>query len=321
MQVLETFLCVFIVTIILIYIVNNLKEQPINHDIYLEDDNIMNYYFNNYTNIDNLSNNKIFIHLPYERNERKWINFGSRSSKELNNDLIVLSVRSIIKTCGHKYNIILYDNHSVKQLINDDNNSDLCNINNPEMLSGVDLKQWESYCKAKILYKYGGIVMSPYFIFKKCPSEYNLFPNKFTIANLSNEGMNVSNKKNIPTSCYIISAPKNNKDVMIYTKYLEMLCTNHYTVDHKKFDKSFEQLYLLNSYNPKLLGNMDSNDKQIYVSDLIDNKKIDLMFDHFCVFINMDVLKKSTKLNWILRLDEEEIKQSNTFIGKYINLL
>ena len=321
MQILETLLCIFIVTIILLYIIKNFQEKPTNPELYLEDDNLMNYYFNNYTNIDNLSNQKIFIHLPYERNERKWINFGSRSSKELNNDLIVLSIRSIIRSCGNKYNIILYDNHSVKQLLDEENDSDLCNINNPEMLSGVDLKQWESYCKAKILYKYGGIVMSPYFIFRNCPPEPTLFPNKFTITSLSNEGMNVSNKKSIPTSCYIISAPKNDDNVKAYINYLEMLCTNHYTVDHKKFDKSFEKLYLLNMYHPKLLGNIDINDNQIYVSDLIDNKKIELAYDHFCVFINMDVLQKSPKLNWILRLDEDEIKKSNTFIGKYINLL
>ena len=324
MSIVEFFIYLCIIILIVLFLISNtseFKKKKNEKTLEEEKDHLMDYYFSNYLNLNRLPNKKIFIHIPYEKNERKWINFGSRSSKELNNDLIVSSIRSIIRTCKDKYSIILYDNTSIKELINEPDDEDLCNIRHPEMLSGVDLKQWESYCKAKIIYKYGGIIINPYFIFKKCPNESILFPELFTITHLTNEGFNSSNKEIIPSSCYFMSAPREDNDVKIYIKYLEYLCTKHYTVDHKKFDKSFESLYALNSYDPKLIGCMDKNSNIIYTNDLMSHKDIHLDYAHFCLFINMDIIKKNRNFNWILKLDEDEIKESNTFIGKYINNL
>ena len=323
MSIIQFFIYVFIIILIILVIRLNRTESVFKEEKKTLEykTNLMDYYFKNYINLNHITNQKIFIHIPYEKNERNWINFGSRSSKELNNDLIVLSIRSIIETCGEQYTIVLYDNTCVGELIQEINEEDLCNIKHPEMLSGIDLKQWESYCKAKILYKYGGIVMNPYFIFKHCPNDELFCPELFTITHLTNEGFNVSNQTIIPTSCYLMSAPKNNSDVEIYIKYLQYLCTNHYTIDHKKFDKSFESLYALNSYDPKLIGCLDKNNNIIYTNDIMSDKMIELNYNHFCLFINMDIIKKNRNFNWILKLNENEIKESKTFIGKYISEL
>ena len=66
---------------------------------------------------------------------------------------------------------------------------------------------------------------------------------------------------------------------------------------------------------------MDKNSNIIYTNNLMSNKDIHLDYAHFCLFINMDIIKKNRNFNWILKLDEDEIKESNTFIGKYINNL
>ena len=169
MSILTLLLFGFVFLLIIHYILNNtyvveLLEKKKHPSLDMDEDTLIEHHmFYNYNKLESLQKNKIFIHLPYERNERNWINFVSRSTKRLNLDICMLCIQSIIKQLGDEMEIILYHNDNVKDLIGEMNESDLCNVQNPAQLSGVDLSQWESYCKAKILYLYGGIVMKPYF--------------------------------------------------------------------------------------------------------------------------------------------------------------
>lgn len=280
---------------------------------------ITQYDFENYKNIEKSTRKKIFIHIPYERNERKWNDFQSRSSNQLNIELCVLCIKSVIHQCSDKYDIILYDNYNVGTLINEADTEDLCNIKNPSTLSGVDLTQWENYCKAKILYKYGGIVMEPYFFFYTCPSENILFPSNFHVLHHTNEGLNVSSKSLIPTTNNWLSSPSKSKDMKIYLQYLTYLCVHHYSVDHKNFDKTFEKLYALGSYNPKYMGIVDIDETPIETNDLLSKKEIQFDNDAFCVFINIPYFKKYTQHAYILKMNETQIKSSNTFLGEFIS--
>ena len=278
---------------------------------------IENYYIDNYSNLSSLTRSKIFIHIPSEMNQRKWLDFGSRNTTSLNLPLSELCIQSIIKNCSTKYDIIIYNNSTVNKLFADESETDLCNIKKPELLSGIDLKQWEHYCKAKLLSKYGGVVMEPNFFFMKCPSRHILFPNQFTICNIPNEGKNVSQRSNVPNSFYIMSSPKNDSNLEIYIKYLHELCVKHYSEDHKHFDKTYEKLHLLPSYDPALLGIKDNNDEYIHASNILDSHN-DLLLNKncFCLFINIDYFKKYRKHGWVLRMDPQQLRSSNTFLSR-----
>jgi hypothetical protein len=47
----------------------------------------------------------LWIHVPYEYNSRKWLTFGSRSSFELNQPYLHLTVQSIISHCEKSFTI------------------------------------------------------------------------------------------------------------------------------------------------------------------------------------------------------------------------
>ena len=112
----------FIVLIVLSYIYKNLKLD--------EDKNTSNYYYkmvNKYLlNGNNLGmNNKPFlwIHLQNDDtitpnvNSRHWINFGSRTSTEVNQPYQSLTIKSIIDKCGDDFNICLIDDKSFNKII------------------------------------------------------------------------------------------------------------------------------------------------------------------------------------------------------------
>ena len=71
----------------------------------------------------------LWIHIEYDRNLRKWESFNSRSSEELNQDYLYLTLLSIINKCSDYFHIVLIDDYSFDKLI-DDWNVDLTKIGN-----------------------------------------------------------------------------------------------------------------------------------------------------------------------------------------------
>lgn len=316
---------VFLIIIILLIVllVNNPNEYYIEkneNDILCDSETVLNCFYKNYKNINKLNRPKVFIHISNEKNERNWINFGSRTTTDLNLDICELCIESVINNLVDKYDIILYTNDDAKKII-DDEKDYLSNIENIDLLSGIDLEQWEEYCKFRILHKYGGIVMSPYFLFSKCPANSLLNPKTLTVCSILNEGINSLNKKVIPSKNFMILAPKKDKHVVLYLNYLRQLCYHSYGADNKFFDRSFESLLSVNTISPEQIGVLDHNNKPIYTENILSTQKIILNPSNFCLFINIDLLKKNRKYGWILKMNKKQIKESNFFLAKYSNLI
>lgn len=277
------------------------------------------YYYDNYKNLNHSTKQKVFIRIPNERNERNWSDFGARTSTHMNCNLSLLCIQSVVHHLGDDFDIVLYDNNSVSDLIKEKNEEDLCNVKYPSQISGVDLKQWENYCKAKILNVYGGIVMEPSFYFIRKPSLKELFPQSMTICHYTNEGANVSAKDVIPNCTHWISAHKNDEDIQLYMKYMEYLCINHYSSDHKNFDKTFQKLYALRHLDPKLIGTKNSEGNPIYTTDLLTKEEIHFDDTMLCLFINTDYIKKYRKHQWILKMSVDQLKKMNNYLGEFMS--
>lgn len=311
-------LLVYIIFVIFILILFFNQMKVYNYDWLFpkhEEEEIDFYFYEHYKNIKNIKKPIIFVHLPQDYNQRNWDSFYSRTNKKLNLDICRVCIKSLLQRCSNSnYKVIIFNNTHIKDILDEEDEKDLCNISDPQRLSGVDLKQWEQYCKAKILYKYGGVMMNPYFLFIEHIND-NLFSKTFKIMKATNEGLNASNQLYIPTSSYLMSSPKKDKNLYIYCKYLEYLCINHYSVDHKHFDKTFEKLYLLKHFEPSFIGCQDANGKEIYTNDLLSNKVINLSSNCMCIFINIDYLLKNHHNGWILKMNEQQLKEMTNFLG------
>lgn len=261
-------------------------------------------FYKNIINIEKMDKPKIFIHIDDEQNIP---------------GIILLCIESVLKYCSNDYDIILYENDDISKLINDPEDP-LCNIKNINLLSGRDLKQWEEYCKFKIIKKYGGVAMKPYFLFSSQPPCKEFKPESLKICRVNNEGLSVSNENIIPTSCYMIAAPKNDNIVGLYVKYLDTLCRNNYTSDIKHFNKSFEKLHHLDYFSEELIGIVDSKKNIIHLEQILKSVPLTLSANNFCLFINVDLLKKKRHSGWIVNMSKEQILETNTVISKYSKL-
>lgn len=111
---------------------------------------------------------KLWIHIDYTYNSRKWESFGSRSSFDLNQPYIHLTIKSIILHCGDDFEILLINDESFQNLLPDweiDMNA----------VAGTLKLQCREYGMACLLYKYGGIIVPSTFLCMR--SLYPLYEN------------------------------------------------------------------------------------------------------------------------------------------------
>lgn len=295
---------VVIILIVLFYFNLNIYDIVPKKNEICDCDKMEYCYFNNIINMDKLTKPKIFVHM-------------SEFSKD--SGLIRLCVESLLKYCYQQYDIILYTNEDIANMI-DDEDDELCNIENIDLLGGQDLRQWEEYCKFKIIYKYGGVVMNPYFLFSECPKYEEFCPEKLRICRVNNEGINVSNKLIIPSFCYMIAAPQGDETTSIYLDYLRKKCQHNYTSDIRHFDKTFEKLHHLDSFSEEKIGVVDSNHDLIYLENILSSENISFASNNYCLFINIDLLQKRRLNGWILNMSKEQILETHTLLSNYAKL-
>lgn len=261
-------------------------------------------FFDNIISMENLTKPKIFFHIDDPSNIL---------------GLYQLCIESCMKYCSSTYDIILYTNRDISKIINEEDDI-LCNIKNVNLLGGQDLKQWEEYCKFKILHKYGGVVMKPCFLFSECARYEDFNPDRLKICRVNNEGISVSNKFIIPTSCYMVAAPKNDPTTKIYLDYLSKKCQNDYTSDTKYFNKTFEQLSKISYFPEECIGVVDCKDKLINTENILSSDIVSFSSKNYCLFINIDLLNKKRHLGWILNMNKYQILETNTLLSNYAKM-
>ena len=119
------------------------KPKHINlHDLH-------GYYYNESINLKSLYKNKIFVHVPSEANYRSWSSFYSKKSNDLNMSIVFMCIMSIIENCGHKYDVILFDNEAMQNILYTYDLHDDCTNVSLDTLDLQRLKCWKIMRKPK----------------------------------------------------------------------------------------------------------------------------------------------------------------------------
>jgi hypothetical protein len=166
---------------------------------------------------------KLWIHSKYEYNSRKWKSFYSRSSYDLNQPYLHLTIKSLINHCGDDFDVCLIDDDTFSKLIPhwDAELSKICEPMKSHLREiGI----------AELLFHYGGLVVPNSFVCCK-----NLMPlyqdgvgangmgNQFFVSERPNkyeEFIHTSRRKFMPDH-YIMGARKNNLKVKEYVDFLK----------------------------------------------------------------------------------------------------
>jgi hypothetical protein len=263
----------------------------------------------------------LWIHVPYEYNSRNWLSFGSRSSLQLNQPYLYLTVRSILKHCDQSFTVCFVDDNSLKKLI-PDWNIDMTKLSDP-ILSNM-----RALGMMKLLYIYGGLICPLSFLcMKDLISMYSKGTrnNKMFVCEMVDRN-STSVKNDLYPSIQFCGAKRECKTVEDLCHYIQIISSNDFTAESKflgQYDrwcmKKIEEGKI--NYIPGVeIGTKTLNDKVIVLDDLMSNHYLDLYTDTYGIFIPSNELLNRLQFGWFVRMSPRQVLESNTIIGNYLLL-
>jgi hypothetical protein len=263
----------------------------------------------------------LWIPVHYDYNSRNWISFGSRSSYDLNQPYLYLTVRSIISQCSNSFHICLIDDNALSKLIPD------WRINMSKV-SGSTIEYARQLGMAKILYQYGGLIVPPSFV---CMQDliglYQMAENnnKMIICETVNRNITSTTSEFFPNMNFM-GAPKGCEVVGELVDFIQRTMKSDYTAQAEflgDFDRWCEYRVRKNriiKVTGKLVGTKDINDKMVLLDDLMSNEYIEFYSGAYGIYIPADEVLSRRHYEWFARLSQEQVLESRVIICKYILL-
>jgi hypothetical protein len=263
----------------------------------------------------------LWIHVPYEYNSRHWLSFGSRSSFDLNQPYLYLTVRSIIKQCDESFTICIIDDTSFKRLLPD------WNIN-MTAISDPILSNMRMLGMMKLLHSYGGMVCPLSFVCLKDLNEMYIKGtrgDKMFVCEVVDRNITSTDLDFYPNLSFC-GAPKQCETVRELCNFIQRTASHDYTADVKflgEYDKWCKQRIAngrINLIDGVEIGTKTVEDKQIIIDDLMSNHYLDIYRGAYGILIPADDVLNRTKFEWFARMSPKQVLESDTIIGNYILL-
>ena len=262
---------------------------------------------------------KIWIHSKYEVNARKWRDFSSRNTTDLNEPYIHLTIKSIINHCWNDFHICLIDDETFSKLI-PSWEIDLTKVAEPFR------SQYRQLGMAEIIYYYGGMTVPNSFLcmknLKPMYDEGILYGNPFICENI-----NHSTKRNINfTPDFSFMGAKKNDPIMLeIVKTLKTRSQNPHFTNEYEFLGDVSQLALslinqqkMNLIGGELIGIKNQKRKPILLEDIMEEEYLDLDPKCYGIYIPNDEILKRTKYQWFAVMNTHELLKTNLSIVQYM---
>jgi hypothetical protein len=263
----------------------------------------------------------LWIHIPHEYNSRNWLSFGSRSSTELNQPYLYLTVKSIIKNCDKSFKIVLIDDGSFDKLIPN------WNIN-MSLLADPMKDYVRQLAMAKLVYTYGGLnVPISFLCFTDLIGLYNKGINDDSMFVCENYDFNISstNKLFCPNANFM-GAKKENDTVKDFINLMERTISDDYTAQ-TKFLGEFDGWCNDKITKGKMrlipgtdVGTRTVDDEPVTVETLLSDDYIHFYGKMYGIWIPADQILKRRHYEWFSRMSPEQIFQGQFILAKYIVL-
>jgi len=313
-QVIQNYIFLFSGLLILGFLYKRMEDKRIREENKDNYDTINRFLLDE----DSLAKSKkpiLWIHVPYEYNSRNWLSFGSRSSFELNQPYLYLTVKSIIHHCDEDFTICLIDDTTFKRLI-PGYNIDMTRISSPILDNMRQLAQM------KLINIYGGMMCPISFLCIK--SLHGLYTKgtrdgKMFVCETTNRNI-TSTSYDYYSNTRFCGAPKRNQCVEELIDFMQRTIAADNTGENKflgNFDRWANNRDDIIKIDGHDIGTKTINDKPIIVDDLMSNNYIDFYKQMYGILIPADELLKRHKFEWFTRSSAKQVMESNTILGNY----
>lgn len=308
----------FAILIVLAILYNRFEDKRLREENQDNYETIQKYLLNDET----LAKSKkpiLWIHVPYEYNSRRWLNFGSRSSFELNQPYLYLTVKSIIDQCEDSFTICIIDDTSFHRLMPSFNVDMTC-------ISSPILNNMRQLALMKLLHTYGGLICPLSFVcIKNLIGMYDkgtMHGNMF-LCEINDRNITSTTHKFYPSLTFC-GAPKECATVGKLIDFIQRTMSLDYTAETEflgNFDRWANtriQQGEINLIDGLEIGVKTIDEKPILVDDLMSNNYLNLYKGTYGILIPADEVLKRRKYEWFARMSQKQVLESNTIIGNYL---
>jgi len=267
---------------------------------------------------------KLWIHTKYDINARKWRDFYSRNTTDLNQPYIHLTIKSIINHCSDYFHICLIDDESFSKLLP---TWDLDMNLTPDPMRS----QYRQLGLAQLVYYYGGLVVPNSFLCTrnlKDMYERGTMGGKPFVCEAINRTSNLNTQTNgsnllfIP-STYFLGAKKNDIVILEYIEYLKDRSKRGYYTNEYEFVGDTEtgawgtiSTGKMNLIKGEFIGIKTNKGRQVLLEDILEDNYLDLNPNIYGIYIPEDEILSRPKFQWFAVLNSEQILETNTFLAR-----
>lgn len=284
---------------------------------------LQKYLLNDGSTLENSKDQRPILWIPikYEYNARSWQSFGSRSSLNLNQPYLYLTVKSIINCCGDSFRICLIDDNSFSKLLPN------WNINMTTISTPV-LDYMRQLGLASLLYKYGGLLVPASFLcFRDLIDMYNTGASNNTICICETLDRNItSTSYNWYPNMYFMGSQKENSTIKDLMEFIQRTISSDYTAQAEflgEFNRWLQyrvKEHKVTIVNGKMIGTRTMEDEPVLVDDLLSNNYIDIYANAYGIYIPADEILNRRHYEWFARMSQMQVLESKVIICKYILL-
>jgi hypothetical protein len=309
-----------VILIVLWFLYNRYEDKRAREENVGNYDAIQKYLLND-SSLADTKKPILWIPITYEYNARNWISFGSRSSFELNQPYMYLTVRSIINQCQDSFHICIIDDESFGKILPN------WTVNIGSIASPVS-DYMRSLALSKILYKYGGMIVPPSFL---CMRDLN----ELYAMGTSGEKMFICETvdRNITSTTHefysdisFMGSPKECPVLKEMIDFMQRTISSDYTAqseflgDFNRWCNGRVQKHQINLIPGKLIGTKTMDDTMILVDNLLSNDYIELYPQAYGIYIPAKEILMRRHYEWFARMSQKQVLESNVIICKYILL-
>lgn len=267
---------------------------------------------------------KLWIHTKYEINSRKWKDFYSRNTADLNQPYIHLTIKTIIDHCGDDFNICLIDDETFSKLIPS------WDINITTVAEPMK-SHFRQLGLAQLVYYYGGMVVPNSFICTRNMKELydsNTCNGTPFVTETNNNTMNVRDQKRkllfVP-DMYFMGAERNDPVMKDLVEYLKKLYRNPHFSRETDFVGSVSQWLLeavssmrMNLVGGEIVGVKTENRKSILLDNLMEEQYLKISSRSVGIYIPADEILVRPKFQWFAVMPSHDILNTNMIVSKYL---
>jgi len=318
---LNTYVFAGLVVLVASYVATNMKKPFDSKDDEYE---LIRKYLLNDSPLYGYNRPKIWIHTKYDLNARKWKDFQSRNTTDLNQPYLHLTIQTIINHCGDDFHVCLIDDESFSKLL-PSWDIDLTVIAEPMRT------HFRQLGLLQLIYYYGGMVVPNSFVCIKNLKEFYeeaTSGNKPFACEAVNRTVNLQQQKHkmlfIPDT-YFMGAKKNDTTILDLVERVKRLNKSPFFCAEPDFLGTVPQYFLelidankMNLITGEMIGVKTKDRKTILLENLMEEDYLDLNCNAVGIYIPADEVLIRNKFQYFAYLSKEEILQSRLIIAKYI---